>query len=279
MRYLNVAGYRFFSFENDLTPIRGSLREDCRSKKLKGTILLSPEGINCFLAGEERSVREVIQKLRNLTPNQDIIFKESWSNHLPFTRMLVKIKPQIIPAKPNDFFPSEKELRVSPEKLKEWIETKQDFVLLDTRNDYETRVGSFKNAETLPMKHFRDYFQLLDQAPEDWKEKPVVTFCTGGIRCEKAVPLMKRKGFKEVYQLDGGILKYFEKIGGDHFQGDCFVFDRRVALNPKLEETETVECYNCRNPITPYEQTQKTYRKGESCPHCFGKEKNSWIKG
>ena len=117
--------------------------------------------------------------------------------------------------------------------------------MLDTRNDYEVRIGAFDNAVDLGIKHFRDFPAALAKLPESAKKKPVVTYCTGGIRCEKAAELMSQEGFEQVYQLDGGIINYFEKCAGDHYHGECFVFDQRVALDPELKETKTVQCYAC----------------------------------
>jgi len=207
--------------------------------------------------------------LRELTGRDDLFFKESFSDRLPFNRMLVKVKQQIIPVDDPAISPTQSTApHLSPETLKQWLDEGKDFVLLDTRNQFEFQVGTFEGALQMDLPHFRYFEGKLKDLPDDLKAKPVVAFCTGGIRCEKATPLMEKHGFKEVYQLDGGILNYFQKVGGAHYQGDCFVFDRRVALNSKLEETQWVECYNCWNPVTPQEQKLDSYVYGKQCPHC-----------
>ena len=135
-------------------------------------------------------------------------------------------------------------------ELKKWYQEKHDMIVLDTRNDFEVKLGTFENAMDLHIEHFREFSDAVDLLPADLKEKPIVTFCTGGIRCEKAAELMLQKGFKNVYQLDGGILNYFEKCGGDFYRGDCFVFDQRVAVNSELKETQAKQCFDCRTPLS-----------------------------
>ena len=158
--------------------------------------------------------------------------KISYSAKIAFKRSLVKVKPFIV-AKPGktpidpiqDSAPY-----ISPEEFHQWIKENKKMVVLDTRNDYEYQTGRFKNALHLGTKHFADFENDLQKAPPEWQNTPLVTFCTGGIRCEKAAPLMLKKGFKEVYQLDGGILNYFKKVGQGYFEGECFVFDEREKI-------------------------------------------------
>ena len=157
---------------------------------------------------------------------------------------------------------------IAPETLKEWLEEKRDFTLLDTRNNYEVELGTFENADHLNIRNFCHYEAQAKKIPKDLTEKPLVVFCTGGIRCEKAAPLMKKLGFKNVLQLDGGILNYFEKTGGAHYRGDCFVFDDRVALTPTLEETDLIPCAHCGKSVTKEERRLPTFRFGKCCPHC-----------
>jgi UPF0176 protein len=142
--------------------------------------------------------------------------------------------------------------------------------MVDTRNDFEVDVGTFTNTVDYRIKKFTEFPEVIAAHKDDFAGKTVVTFCTGGIRCEKAAIHMQEIGYDNVYQLEGGILKYFEEVGGDHYTGDCFVFDYRTALNPKLEPTETVQCFACRAVVTPRQQLAPEYVYGVSCPHCAG---------
>jgi len=142
--------------------------------------------------------------------------------------------------------------------------------VLDTRNDYELRIGTFDNAIDLDIRSFRDFPEAIQSLPESMKNEEIVMFCTGGIRCEKASIIMTEAGFTNVKQLQGGILGYFESVGGVHWNGDCFVFDQRVAVNSSLEETDAVVCFACREPLSVEEQASPEYVVGTSCPYCFG---------
>jgi UPF0176 protein len=196
-------------------------------------------------------------------------FKRSHSNHQPFNRMLVKLKKEIISTGRPDISPANNPApAVSACELKRWLDEGRDVVLLDTRNRYEISLGTFRNAHDLGIDTFRAFAEEIGKLDPAMKAKTIVTFCTGGIRCEKAAPALLNAGFKNVYQLSGGILKYFEEAGGAHYQGDCFVFDRRVALNPQLKESGTVQCFNCLSPVTPEEQQSPDYVQDVSCPHC-----------
>ena len=141
--------------------------------------------------------------------------------------------------------------------------------LLDTRNDYEVKLGTFKNALPIGVDHFREFPDAVRKLPPAMKEQAIVMFCTGGIRCEKAGPFMEREGFKNIFQLDGGILKYFEECGGAHYDGECFVFDQRVGLDPSLQETESTQCFRCQTPLSEADQEDQRYVPGQSCPYCF----------
>jgi predicted sulfurtransferase len=153
--------------------------------------------------------------------------------------------------------------------LKQWLDEGRPVTLLDTRNDYEVRMGTFRGARPAGIDHFRDFPDAVARLPATLKNQPIVMFCTGGIRCEKAGPYMEREGFTNVHQLEGGILKYFEECGGAHYDGECFVFDRRVGVDPQLRETKTVMCFNCQMPLTPVEQQHPHYVADKTCPHCF----------
>ncbi|MDF1661129.1 MAG: sulfurtransferase [Planctomycetota bacterium] len=266
---LNIAAYKFAPLTN-LKTRQEELRQRCDELELRGTILLSTEGINMFLAGDSESLRSFISELRSDELLSDIEVKESFSDRQPFTRMLVKLKKEIIAFGIDGIDPMNRPSpKLKAKQLKEWLDSGKDLVLLDTRNDYEVEVGTFKNALPIGLDHFRDFPDAVKKLPEELKEKPLVMFCTGGIRCEKAGPFMEQQGFKEVYQLDGGILKYFEDCGGDHYDGDCFVFDQRVALDPNLKESPVVQCYACLTPLSVEDQQSEHYVAGKSCLHCF----------
>jgi UPF0176 protein len=237
MNIINIATYRFITLATAELPfLRDTLKRKCTELALKGTILLSTEGVNLFLAGTREGVDGFKDFLNSLPPFQDLTYKESVSAEIPFKKMFVKIKKEIIRMDMPDIQPEKFTApHLSPEALKQWYDEGRDMVILDTRNTFEYEIGTFKNAVQVNLKHFRDFPAALETLPEEFQNKPIVTFCTGGIRCEKAAALMIKKGFKEVYQLDGGILNYFEKCGDAHYEGDCFVFDDRITLNSNLD--------------------------------------------
>ncbi|MFI4937581.1 MAG: rhodanese-related sulfurtransferase [Candidatus Berkiellales bacterium] len=237
MSYVNISGYKFTQLDN-LEQLQQDLKANCLSLSLKGSILISTEGINIFLSGQRQAILEFYAYLATLNL-PTIEFKESFSDYPPFKRMKVLIKAEIItmgvpwvdPA--NHSAPA-----VSAEEFKQWLDEKKPLVILDTRNQYEIEIGKFKTAFDLSIDHFREFPEAIKNLPEEFKNKTIVTYCTGGIRCEKAAPYLIAQGFNNVYQLEGGILKYLEKCDGTHYEGDCFVFDDRVALNAKLQESK-----------------------------------------
>jgi UPF0176 protein len=271
--YVNIAAYKFITF-NDTAEKRPQFRALCEELGLKGTILLSPEGINLFLAGLREPIDRFLTWLRADERFTDLQVKESYSDRQPFTKMLVKLKREIITMK-NPLIQPEKGRApaVDAKTLKRWLDQGQDdtgkpVVMIDTRNAFEVDVGSFDNTIDYRIDKFSEFPEVIAQNRDKLAGKTVVTFCTGGIRCEKAAIHMQNVGFDSVYQLEGGILKYFEEVGGAHYTGDCFVFDYRTALNPKLEATETTQCFACRAVVTPREQLSPYYVPGKSCPHC-----------
>jgi UPF0176 protein len=266
---LNTSAYQFVRL-TDLPMWRELVKAKAEQYHLKGTVLLSGEGINIFLAGVPQDLNDFRQWLEQSLHLKDVPWKDSWSPEQPFKRLLVKLKKEIISmGAPDLVLDNTRAKAVSPETLKAWLDAGDDVVLLDTRNDYEVRLGTFDQAVTLDLQTFRAFPEKVKALLEAYQSKKIVTFCTGGIRCEKAALYMDQVGFEEVYQLDGGILKYFEECQGDHYQGECFVFDRRVALDKALLETATVQCFACLNPVTPMEQRQASYVAGVSCPYCI----------
>ncbi|GIZ51315.1 sulfurtransferase [Noviherbaspirillum aridicola] len=275
--YVNIAAYKFITF-SDTAEKRAEFRALCEELGLKGTILLSPEGINLFLAGLREPIDRFLAWLRSDAHFADIEVKESYSDRQPFTKMLVKLKREIITMKNPLIRPEEgRAPAVDPKTLKRWLDQGHDdsgrpVVMMDTRNAFEVDVGTFNNTVDYRIEKFSEFPEVVQRHKPDFDGKTVVTFCTGGIRCEKAAIHMQNVGYDSVYQLEGGILKYFEEVGGDHYTGDCFVFDYRTALNPKLEATETKQCFACRAVVTPREQLSPWYVPGESCPHCWKRD-------
>lgn len=272
---INVSCYQFVPLEN-LPELREYLRHLCGELQLKGTILLAPEGINFFVAGSREAIDELMAELRMKLQLPSLTAKESESAKQPFRRMLVKIKKEIIAFGVEGIDPARHTSPyLNPKTLKTWLDEGKPLILLDTRNDYEIRMGTFDKAVPAGIHHFRNFPEAIQKLPSEWKEQTVVTFCTGGIRCEKAAPFMEKEGFQQVFQLEGGILNYFKECGGAHYQGECFVFDQRVGVNPELEETASVMCFACQMPLTLEEQQHPHFKIEESCPHCFGREKAS----
>ena len=278
MRYLNIAAYHFTHLD-ELEQRKEKLHTHCKAEGIRGTILLAKEGINCFLAGEESPLRQLLIELKNDPQLQGLEAKESWSSSIPYRRLLVKIKKEIITLRQPGIRPQENRApRVSPSKLKTWLDQGHDdegypIVLLDTRNDFEIALGTFSQAQNPGLKSFGELpekMASITQNHQDWQDKTIVSFCTGGIRCEKAAPYLITQGYRRVWQLDGGILGYFAKVGNAHYTGDCFVFDRRVALTPKLEASGHVECHACRAVVSIDQQNSPQYKLGVSCPACAG---------
>lgn len=265
MTFVNIAAYKFVELtEDQLTTLKEHLQHKGAELKLKGTILLGLEGINLILAGSKQHIKEFKTFLCGMTEFVDITFKESLSDHQPFTKMLVRIKKEIVTmGVPDINLKYDCAPYLSPEQLKQWYAEGKDMVILDTRNDYEVDLGAFKNAIHLQIQTFRDFPEKIKKLQEKLADKTIVTYCTGGIRCEKAAPFMLKNGFKHVYQLEGGILDYFKKCGGDYYEGECFVFDKRVAVDANLQETDTIICFACGNPIVKDYQNEN-----ELCPHC-----------
>jgi RluA family pseudouridine synthase len=266
---LNIAAYKFLPL-SDLKPLRARLQALCKAWDLKGTILLSPEGINLFVAGLAAPIGLLLTELRSWPGLEDLQPKVSETGHQPFRRMLVRLKKEIIAFGVEGIDPARRTSpKLAPGELKRWLDEGRPVTLLDTRNDYEVKLGTFRNALPIGIDHFREFPDAVDKLSPELKERPIVMFCTGGIRCEKAGPFMEREGFRNVFQLDGGILKYFEECGGAHYDGECFVFDRRVGLDPSLQESQSLQCFRCQAPLSETDQRHEHYEPGQSCPYCF----------
>ncbi len=239
MKVLNIAAYKFVSL-TQLPEMQASILDALQTRGLKGTVLLAEEGINLFLAGPSAVIHDFLAWLRLDMRFGDLEVKESYSNAQPFRKLLVKVKPEIIRMNHPAIQPaSGRAPAVDATTLKRWLDAGHDdngqpVVTLDTRNDFEVDVGTFNNAIDWRITKFTEFPQALLNNLDALQGKTVVSFCTGGIRCEKAAIFMREAGVQDVYQLDGGILKYFEINGHAHYDGECFVFDQRRALDPAL---------------------------------------------
>jgi len=268
---LNIAGYRFVDLL-DRDDLRKPLQQLCAKLELKGTILLSEEGINFVLAATEPNIRQFLNELEKDERFVGITLKKSYTDYQPFNRMNVRLKKEIISIGMDEIQPARfTGDEITPTEFKKWLDEGREVAVIDARNGYELRVGTFENAIDLNIKSFRQLPKATEPLLEQLGEIPIVMYCTGGVRCEKASAIMLNQGFKNVYQLKGGILGYFEEVGGAHWVGDCFVFDQRVSVNPQLEETGFAQCFACREPISLEEQNSPEYVVGESCPYCIGR--------
>lgn len=268
---LTVAAFYKFVRLPDFTEKRSPLLAYCQAQNLRGTILLAQEGINGTIAGSQTAIEAVLAELRSDLRLADLEFKLSLAETFPFDRMKVKLKQEIVTLGLPAVDPTAQAgTYVSPEAWNDLI-ADPDVVVIDTRNQYEVAIGSFqgaKNPETDSFRQFPDFVQThLDPA----EHQKVALFCTGGIRCEKASAYLLSQGFQEVYHLKGGILKYLEEIPAaeSRWQGECFVFDQRVAVQHGLQPGTYDLCFACGHPISEADQASSRYVRGVSCPHCY----------
>ena len=270
--FVVAALYKFVTLE-DFHELREPLLEACLDAGTRGTLLLAREGINGTIAGSRKGIDEVLAYLRSDPRLADLEHKESFDHHMPFYRMKVKLKKEIVTMGIEGIDPNS---RVGTYvKPQDWnaLVNDPDVLLLDTRNDYECDIGSFKGAVDPQTVSFREFPGYVRSHLDPGKQKKVAMFCTGGIRCEKASAFMLNEGFEEVYHLQGGILKYLEEVPEEQstWEGECFVFDNRVAVDHKLEKGQYDQCYGCRHPITEDDKLSDKYQKGVCCPLCFDK--------
>ena len=231
---LNIATYRFVAID-DPAALKAALLPRAQAVGLKGTILLAPEGINAFVAGAETAVRGFLAWLDDDARFAGLNIKESWSDTVPFARLKIKLKREIVTFRQPGLSPvSDPAPVMTAIELKRRLDAGEDIVLLDTRNDVEVAKGSFKNALFWGNRNFTEFADVARLHAGELRGKTVVSFCTGGIRCEKAAPFLQSLGAENVFQLQGGILRYFEEVGRDHYEGDCFVFDERAAVDSTL---------------------------------------------
>ncbi len=268
---LVAALYHFVPFPG-FRSFQAPLQAMCDENGVKGTLLLAHEGINGTIAGPEEGLRKVLAFIRSQPEFARLEHKESHASKMPFLRMKVRLKKEIVTMGVEDIDP----LKVVGTYVepKDWnaLISDPDTIVIDTRNDYETAIGIFKGAVDPNTKTFREFPEWVRQNPGLHNKPKLAMYCTGGIRCEKATAFMKENGFDEVYHLKGGILKYLEEVPPEEslWEGACFVFDERVSITHGLQEGEHTLCHACRYPLTEADRRSPLFEEGVSCPHCHG---------
>ena len=277
--FLTVAFYHFITLDKK-NNIQEHIYNFCEANNIKGTILLADEGINGTISGKEKNIRDFLIFIKKEDLFNGVFskleHKESWASKNPFYRMKVRLKKEIVALGVDGVSPTKNVGKyVKPEEWNNLI-SDPNTIIIDTRNHYEVDIGTFKNATNPNTSTFRELPSFIEENLDPKTPKKIAMFCTGGIRCEKATSLMLDKGFKDVYHLKGGILKYLETIDKDEilWEGECFVFDQRVAVTHGLNEGKYDQCYACRHPLSPDEMNSSHYIKGISCPYCHNKLTN-----
>ena len=265
--------YHFVTLEN-YQALRQPLHDFMIDNDIRGTLLLAQEGINGTVAGSKQSIENLHAWLRADERLKDLRTKESFDDNMPFYRSCVKLKKEIVTMGIEGIDP--KQVVGTYVKPEDWnaLISDPDVTLIDTRNDYEVAIGTFKNAQDPKTETFRQFPDYVKSNMDPKKQKKVAMFCTGGIRCEKSTAYLKEQGFEEVYHLQGGILKYLETVPEEEslWQGECFVFDNRVSVNHQLEKGVYDQCHACRLPITDEDKNSDKYVQGVSCPSCYDKK-------
>ena len=272
-KYIISTFYKFLVLEN-YKELKIKFDKSLSKTNIKGTILLANEGVNGTIAGSESDLKKFFLYMDKFSQFKDITPKFSYSNKNPFLRMKVRLKKEIVTIGIPEVSPSN--LVGKYLNVEEWNEflNERDSMIIDTRNDYEVSIGTFKNSINPKIKSFRDFPNWVQENLVDKKvskKSKIGMFCTGGIRCEKSTSYLKKLGFENVFHLDGGILKYLENVKTDEneWKGECFVFDYRVSLNNSLEKGEYDMCYACRMPLSKENKKNKHYLKGQSCEFCY----------
>jgi UPF0176 protein len=269
MNIANITGYKFTPI-TDTKLLQEKIINLSEENNLKGTVLISDKGINFSVAGLIENTSNFLKVIKKDEKFSDIDIKTTFNEYQPFRKMLVRIKKEIISMGVDEINPYEfTGEKIKPFELNKKLDDGEDVILLDTRNEYEVRLGTFEKAIDLNLDSFRDFPTKINGLREQIGDKEIVMFCTGGVRCEKASALMLKSGFKNVKQIDGGVINYFKETGGAHWKGDCFVFDDRVALDKELNETDYVLCFRCREPLNKEEIASEYYKIDEFCPYCY----------
>jgi UPF0176 protein len=277
-KYIVCAMYKFVALDN-FEAMRQPLLDAMEKNGIKGTLLLANEGINGTVSGTREGIDGLLHYLNSDDRINPISCKESLHDDQPFYRTKVKLKKEIVTMGVEGIDP--RQTVGTYVKPKDWnaLISDPDVTVIDTRNDYEIEIGTFKHAIDPKTKTFREFPEYVANELDATKNKKVAMFCTGGIRCEKSTAYLKEQGFEEVYHLEGGILQYLEDVPKEEslWEGDCFVFDNRVAVNHDLEKSKYEQCYACRLPITVEDTESEVYEPGVSCPHCYGTHTDDQI--
>lgn len=264
-----AALYRFVQLDN-FESLRQPLLQLMLDNQVRGTLLLAAEGINGTVAGSRQGIRKLLEYLRQDQRLREFDCKFSYDDAMPFYRTRVKLKREIVTMGIAGISPANAGSYVDPA---EWNQLISDpaVALIDTRNDYESAIGSFQNAVFPNTQSFRDFPAYVEQNLDPKRHRKIAMFCTGGIRCEKSTAYLREQGFDEVYHLKGGILNYLAQVpeSDSLWRGECFVFDNRVSVNHALEKGSYDQCHACRLPITEADKTSDTYQAGVSCPACY----------
>ena len=266
-----IAALYHFARLPDYREWQAPLQACCREHDVYGTLLLAEEGVNGTIAGSREGIDAVLALLRADPRLAEMVHKESYADELPFHRMKVRLKKEIVTMG----VPG-----TDPEKIKgtylnaeEWnaMISDPEVLVIDTRNDYEVAIGSFRNAVSPQTRTFREFPEYVDKALADKKDRKIAMFCTGGIRCEKSTSYLKSLGYKDVFHLQGGILKYLETVKPEDnlWEGECFVFDGRVSVDKDLNPGEYDQCHACRRPLSAEDRASQHYSPGVSCPWCI----------
>ncbi|MDB4139741.1 rhodanese-related sulfurtransferase [Candidatus Thioglobus sp.] len=276
---LTICALYKFTRLDDFEEIQGPLKIFLESLNIRGTLLLAKEGVNGTISGDNDSIMKSLDYLQKDERLVGLEYKFSYSEKPPFKRLKVKLKKEIVTLGVSNIDPIfSSGTYVKPADWNELIND-SDVVLIDTRNNYEFEIGSFKGSINPNTETFREFPAYTKNNLEKYRDKKIAMFCTGGIRCEKSTAYLKSKGFKNVFHLQGGILKYLEEIKEDEslWEGECFVFDDRVAVKHNLELGKYDQCHACRFPITDEDKEHPHYEKGASCPRCYGTKNSSQV--
>jgi len=269
----NIYIYTFYRFKNliEIKSIKIKLDKYLKNKLILGTVLLAKEGVNGTISGTKKDLNEFIHFIRQNLKIRKLSIKISQNKFIPFYRLKIRLKKEIVTIGDKTIKPEKiTGKHIDPKNWDKIIDNKK-YMIIDTRNNYEVSIGSFKNAINPKTKSFREFPKFIEKLNIQ-KNQPIAMFCTGGIRCEKASSFLLKKGYKNVSQLDGGILNYLEVKKNDRinsWEGECFVFDNRVAVNNKLGKGTYEQCYGCRHPINKRDMKLKSYKKGATCKYCI----------
>ena len=266
---IHISFYKFVPLEN-LQELREELLNYCKTHNIRGKILIAEEGINGMIAGEENEIENFKDFLTQKEEFSDIFFKQHYSTKKGYKKMFVKIKNEIITFK-NPVSLENRGPHLPPEELEKWYESGKDFAIIDMRNDFEYDIGHFKDAIKMNTKKFSELPEEIERIKDEIRDKPIVTYCTGGVRCEKGTAFLREQGFENVYQLDGGIINYGDRIGDQYWEGKCFVFDERgaIEIDPQKQDDNYSQCRIC---FVPSQKTNTCMECGEEfimCDDCL----------